>query len=66
MIRSHIGSTQGSRVVLRFERFSSLSGQSFGLSSPIGLEGPIIGAFIESRYITRNGYLKEDYLVHQR
>ena len=63
MIRSHISSTQGCGVVLKLERFSYLSSRSFGLGSPIGLEGPIIGAFIQSRYITGNGYLKEDYLV---
>ena len=38
MIRSHIGSTQECGVVLKFERFSYLSGWSFGLGSPIGFE----------------------------
>ena len=38
MIQSHIGSTQECEVVLKFERFSYLSGRSFELGSPIGLE----------------------------
>ena len=38
MIRSHIGSTKECGVVLKLERFSHLSGQSFGLGSLIGLE----------------------------
>ena len=38
MIRSHVGFTQECGVVLKLERFSHLSGQSFGLGSPIGLE----------------------------
>ena len=37
MIRSHIGSTQECEVVLKLERFSHLSGWSFGLGSSIGL-----------------------------
>ena len=35
MIRSHIGSTQECEVTLKLERFSYLSGQSFGLNFPI-------------------------------
>ena len=38
MIRSYIGSTQECGVVLKFEIFFHLSGQFFGLGSPIGLE----------------------------
>ena len=38
MILSHIGSTQECGVVLKLERFSHLSGRSFRLGSPIGLE----------------------------
>ena len=38
MIQSHIGSTQECGVVLKLERFSHLSGRSFGLGSPIKLE----------------------------
>ena len=38
MIRSHIGSTQECGTVLKLERFSHLSCQSFGLSSSIELE----------------------------
>ena len=38
MIRSHISSTQECGVILKLERFSHLSGQSFGLGSLIGLE----------------------------
>ena len=35
MIRSHIGSKLECGVVLKFERFSHLSGRSFGLGYPI-------------------------------
>ena len=38
MIRSHIGSTQEYRVILKLEKFSHLLGRSFGLGSLIGLE----------------------------
>ena len=38
MIRSYIGSTQECGIVLKIERFSHLSGQYFGLGSPIGFE----------------------------
>ena len=38
MIRSHIGFTQERGVVLKLERFSHLSGQSFRLGSLIRLE----------------------------
>ena len=38
MIRSHIGSTKKCGVVLKLERISHLSGQSFGLGYSIGLE----------------------------
>ena len=38
MVRSDIGSTQECEVVLKLERFSHLSGRSFGLDSSIGLE----------------------------
>ena len=38
MIRSYIGFTQECEVVLKLERFSDLSGRSFGLNSPIRLE----------------------------
>ena len=38
MIQSHIGYTQECGVVLKLERFSHLSGRSFGLGSPIGFE----------------------------
>ena len=38
VIRSHIGSTKECGMVLKLERFSNLSGRSFGLGSPIGLE----------------------------
>ena len=38
MIRSHIGSTQEYGVVIKLEKFFHLSGRSFGLGSPIGLE----------------------------
>ena len=38
MIQSHISSTQKCGVILKLERFSHLSGRSFGLSFPIGFE----------------------------
>ena len=38
MIRSHIGSTQECGVVLKLERFSHLSGLSFGLGPLIRLK----------------------------
>ena len=38
MIRSHTGSKQEYRVVLKLERFSYLSGHSFRFDSLIGLE----------------------------
>ena len=38
MIRSHIDSTQKYEMVLKLERFSHLSGRSFGLGFSIGLE----------------------------
>ena len=38
MIRSHIGSTQDYRVVLKLDKISHLSCRSFGLGFPIGLE----------------------------
>ena len=38
MIQFYIGSTQECGVVLKLERFSHLSGRSFGLGSPIGLD----------------------------
>ena len=38
MIRSHIGSTQECGLVLKLERISHISDQSFGLGYPIGLE----------------------------
>ena len=36
-MQSHISSTRNYGVVVKLERFSHLSGRSFGLSSPIGL-----------------------------
>ena len=45
MIRFHTGSIQKCRVVLKFERFSHLSGQSFRLGSPIGLEALSVFSF---------------------
>ena len=61
-------------MILKFERFSHLSDQCFGLSSPIELEVLSfisLVAFIESRYIAGegylgNGYLEEGYPVPQR
>ena len=38
MIRSHIGSTQKYRVILKFERFSHLPDRFFGLSFLIGFK----------------------------
>ena len=38
LIRSHIGSIRKCGVVVKLERFSNLSGRSFGLDSPIRLE----------------------------
>ena len=38
MILSHINSTQGCGVVFKLDRFTNLSGQSFGLGSLIRLE----------------------------
>ena len=49
MIRSHIGSTSDYGAILKLDRFSHISNQSFGLGSPIGLWLLIIGTFIESR-----------------
>ena len=40
MIRSHIDFTRNREMLLKFERFSHLSDQSFGLGSPIGFEVP--------------------------
>ena len=37
MIRSHIGSLQSCRVLLKLERFSHIQGRSFGLDSSIRL-----------------------------
>ena len=42
MIQSHNGSIQECGVVLKLERFSHLSSQSLGLSSPIGLEALLL------------------------
>ena len=38
IIQSHIGSTQECEVILKLEKFSHLSGWSFGLGYLIGLE----------------------------
>ena len=46
MIRSHIGSTQECGIVLKLERFSHLSGRSFGLGSPVVFEA-LSGRFME-------------------
>ena len=46
-------------MVLKLDGFFHLSSGSFGFYSLIGLGVPIIGAFIESQYVARNGYLEE-------
>ena len=46
IIRSHIGSTQECEMVLNLERFSHQSGQSFGLTFPIGLEALLGEAYL--------------------
>ena len=56
MIRSHIGSTRDCEVVLKLERFSHLSGRSFGLG---------LGTYHWCFYclcIAGNDYLEEDYI----
>ena len=45
MIGSHIGSIRNCGMLLKLERFSNLSGQSFGFDSPIRL-----GYLLESSF----------------
>ena len=65
IIRSHIGFTQKCGVVLKLERFSHLSGQSFGLSFLIGLEALLLVLSLRVS-VAGEGYLEKRYLVHQR
>ena len=66
MIQSYIDSIRNRGMILKFERFSHLSDQSFGFGSSIRFVVPIIGAFIESQCVAGNGYLEEGYLVPER
>ena len=50
--RFHIGSVRNCGLVFKLKRCSYLSDQSFGLALLLDLV-PMIGVFIESRYVTR-------------
>ena len=58
-------------MILKLKRSFHLSDRSFGFGFPIGFEGPIIGTFIERRFVAAEGYLgkgrlEESYQVPQR
>ena len=66
MIRSHIGSIQECGMVLKLERFSHLSGRSFGLGSPIELEilSETFKAIITTLCIASNHSIPTTNIVH--